>query len=185
MKSVFLIVAVLALSPALWAQGFSYSMPAAEAGFKWGTAKQSGADSDKQDVAFQLGGSVVMNFSEGLGLKTGLFYSERSFKSEFPGGTEGKGKITYFEVPLHFMFKLEDYAGIYAGPGLAVKLGDEYTPGNLADVKDLVVPVTLGAQFKFTPLLGANIFFETVPGDLAQGVENYRAVGVNLLVAFD
>lgn len=176
---------ILATTGAFAQQGLSYSMPAIEGGFKWGSASQNGADSNKQSLSFQLGGSVVMNFSSAFGLRTGLFYTERSFKSEFPGGITGEGKITYFEVPAQLMFKFEDYAGVYFGPSLAVKLGDEYKPGNMRDVKDLVIPLTFGAQFKFNPLMGANIFFETVPGELANGVENSRAVGVNLLFVMD
>lgn len=186
MKQFLTVAAVMLVACGAWAQqGLSYSMPAIEAGFKWGSANQNGADSNKQDLAFQLGGSVVLNFSTAIGLRTGLFYSERAFKSEFPGGTTGEGKITYFEVPAHLMFKLEDYAGVYVGPSLAVKLGDEYSPGNMTDVKDMVVPLTFGAQFKFTPVLGLNVFFETVPGELANGIKNSRAVGVNLLIAMD
>jgi hypothetical protein len=49
----------------------------------------------------------------------------------------------------------------------------------------MVMPLTIGAQFKFLPNIGANVFFETVSGELARGVENSRAVGVNLLITLD
>ncbi|MEQ1666237.1 MAG: hypothetical protein ABL927_12775 [Bdellovibrionales bacterium] len=114
-----------------------------------------------------------------------MFYSERPFKSELSAASTVSGKISYFEVPVLLMFKFEDFAGVYVGPSFGVKLGDELKPGNLTDVKSLVIPLTFGAQFKFTPALGANVFFETVPGDLAKDLSNSRAVGVNLLIALD
>lgn len=174
------------LSSAAFAQSpnVSYSMPAVEFGFKWNSADLDGVSSNKQDIGFQLGASTVFNFAPTFGLKTGLFYSERPFKAD-AAGTEVKGKVTYFEVPAFFMFKFEDYAGVYVGPSLAVKLGDEISPGTLQDVKGMIIPITFGAQFKFVENFGANIFFETVPGDLAKGVKNSRAVGANLLFTFD
>jgi|GEM_PF-1022053 len=166
--------------------GISYLMPAVEVGFKWNTASFTNSVSDKQEVGAQLGVSAVFNLSENFGLKSGMFYSERPFKSEFKEVDNIKtGKLTYFELPLHFMFKFEDFAGAYVGPSLAVKLGDELKPGSLVNPKSLVLPITFGAQFKFTPALGANVFFETVPGDLATDLSNSRAVGINLLFALD
>lgn len=184
-----LALCLLVMSTTVYAQqatsGLSYSMPAVEVGFKWNTAKITNSISDKQEVGYQLGISSVFNFSTSFGLRTGLFYSERPFKSEFSANSSSKGKITYFEVPAQLMFKFEDYAGAYFGPSFAVKLGDEVSSGSLADVKSLIMPITFGAQFKFTPLLGANVFFETVPGDLAADVSNSRAVGVNVLFTLD
>jgi hypothetical protein len=83
------------------------------------------------------------------------------------------------------MFKFEDFAGVYVGPSLAIKLGDESSAGALTSVKSIVIPITFGAQFKFASSMGANIFFETVLGDLATGISNSRAVGVNLLITLD
>ena len=159
-------------------------MPAVEAGFKWNTAKITGSTSDKQEVGFQLGISTIMNFGAKFGLRTGMFYAERPFASEVSGLTL-KGKISYFDVPAQLMFKFEEYAGVYVGPSLSIKLGDEASTGSLSEPKSMVIPLTFGAQFKFVPNLGANIFFETVPGDLANGVSNSRAVGVNFLFTLD
>ncbi|MCC2678559.1 MAG: hypothetical protein K0R29_1135 [Pseudobdellovibrio sp.] len=161
-----------------------YSMVAAEVGFKSNSVTATGSTSDNQVTGFQLGVSGVYNFSEKFGLKSGLFYVERPFSSDF-GTSEVKGKVTYFEVPAFFMLKFEEYAGVYVGPSLGIKLGDELKPGSLTGIKAMVVPLTFGAQFKFLPNFGANVFFETIGGELATGVENSRAVGVNLMFALD
>ncbi len=161
-----------------------YSMVAAEVGFKSNSVTATGSTSDNQVTGFQLGISGVYNISEKFGLKSGLFYVERPFSSDF-GASEVKGKVTYFEVPAFFMLKFEEYAGVYVGPSLAIKLGDELKPGSLAGVKSMVVPLTFGAQFKFLPNFGANVFFETIGGEIATGVDNSRAVGVNLMISID
>ena len=176
-------IATLALAQTSLAS-MSYSMPAVEGGFRWSSAELDQATSNKMDIGFQLGGSVVLNFTPEFGLKTGLLYVERPFKSEV-AGTEVKGKVSYFDVPAFFMFKLEDYAGIYAGPSFSFKLADEITPGTMTDIKGMVMPITLGAQFKFASNLGVNIFFETLPSEMAKGIKNSRAVGATLLVTFD
>lgn len=160
----------------------SYSMPALEVGFKWNSMDFEPSASSKQSSALQLGGSMVFNFHEQMGLRTGLFYSERTFKSDLTDG-----KLTYAEIPLHFMFKFEDYAGVYLGPSLSNKLGDECNcgGGSLQNIKSFIMPITFGAQFKFTPNLGLNLFYETIPSDLATGIKNSRGIGLNVLLAFD
>lgn len=166
----------------------AYSMPALEVGFKLNTMDADGATSNKQTQAFQAGGSIVFDFAENFGLKTGLMYSERTFKNE-SGLLEQKGKLTYFDVPLHLMFKFEDYAGIFFGPSFSTKLGDECTANvgscSLTDVKSTIMPLTFGAQFKMTPNLGLNLFFETISGEVADGLKSSRGVGANLLFTFD
>jgi hypothetical protein len=161
-----------------------YSMAGLEFGFKSNTASIANSTSNKQENGFQLGVSGVYNIGESFGLKSGLMYSERPFSADF-ALTSSKGKITYFEIPLQFMLKFEEYAGVYVGPSISLKMSDEGSPAGLANVKSMIVPLTIGAQFKFLPNLGANVFFETVSGELATNVENSRAVGVNLIITLD
>lgn len=182
MKRILFASAMLFLTAA--SAEVSYSMPAIEAGFKWSAMDVAGTGSDKQDLGIQIGGSVVLNFAEQFGLRTGLFYSERPFKQENAGVTYD-GKLTYAEVPVHFMFKLEDYAGIYVGPSIAMKISEDVNTGSLEDAKSMVIPLTLGAQFKFAPNLGVNLFFETVGGKIADNLKDSRGIGANLLIAFD
>ncbi|MBC7742413.1 MAG: outer membrane beta-barrel protein [Bdellovibrionaceae bacterium] len=176
------------LSSAAFAQkdspNISYSMPSVEAGIRWSSADAPAGSSAKQALGIQLGASTVFNFAPSFGLKTGLFYVERPFLFD-TSGAESKGKITYFDIPAFFMFKFEEYAGVYFGPSLSFKLGDESTPKALSGIKGTVIPLTLGAQFKFTSTFGLNVFFETLSGDSATGLSNNRAVGASLMIAFD
>lgn len=187
MKNLFASILSLFLAAPAFAD-VSYSMPAVEGGFKWNSMDFDGSSSNKQTLAFQMGGSLVVNFNQDFGLKTGLFYSERTFKSDFTGVGSIDGKITYADIPLLLMFKLEDYAGLYAGLTLANKIGDECNScggSDLTGIKSLVTPITIGGQFKFSEYLGLNIFFETVSGKLADNIKASRGIGANLLIAFD
>lgn len=178
----------IASAQEVWGQGggSSYSMPAVEVGFRSGSAKIEDSTSDKQGLGYQLGATAVFNLAEKFGLKTGLMYTERAFKSTV-SGQNIEGKITYFDIPLFVMFKLEDFVGIYVGPTVSFQIGDDVkgSTTGFTDIESMIIPITLGAQFKFTPDLGLNVFFENVSGDLAQGVDKYRAVGATLMIALD
>lgn len=200
MKKILLALCILSASTSAFAQevwgkggGISYSMAGIEGGFRWNSADTDTASSNKQEIGYQIGGSAVFDMTENFGIKTGLFYTDRPFKSTFattPGSPDvtGSGKISYFDVPVYAMFKFEDYAGVYAGASLGIKLGDEYSMssggGSLTDVKGMIIPITFGAQFKMTPSMGVNLFFETA-GELAKGIKSSRAVGANVLFTFD
>lgn len=180
-----LLFAILSLGFVSAAQAdISYSMPAVEAGFKWSSMELENSSSNKQALGFQLGGSIVLDFHKSFGIKTGLLYSERPFNADFAGNTT-EGKITYADIPVLFMLKLEDYAGIYIGPSISMKIGDEVKGRTLTKVKSMVMPITLGGQFKFAPNFGLNIFFENISGEVADQVSNSRGIGANLLIAFD
>lgn len=187
MKKLLALVIVLA-STTVFAQrnspNISYSMAGIEGGFKWSSADVDNADSNKSTIGYMVGASAVFNIAPEFGLKTGLFYNERPFESTV-GTITVKGKVSYVDVPVLFMFKFEDYAGIYIGPSLSMKLADEVSPGKLNSVKGMVIPLTVGGQFKFAPNLGVNLYFETVTSEIATGVKNTRAVGANLLLTFD
>lgn len=166
----------------------SYSMAGLEAGFKWSSMDADGSGSNKQSLGYQIGASGTFDIATNFAIKSGLFYSERPFKVTDTIGNfnfETTGKITYFDIPVLLMFKFEDYAGVYFGPSFSIKMSDEISTGSLKNIKDTVIPITIGGQFKFAPNLGLNVFFETISGQLADGLKNSRAVGANLLVTFD
>ena len=176
------LAATLSLSTAFGA--ISYSMPSLEGGFKWNSMDVDGADSNKQSLGWQIGGSTVINFTPDFGLRTGLFYAERTFKAE-SSGSDLTGKITYADIPVHLMYKLEDYAGIYFGPSISTKIGDETNGPKLTGVKSMINPLTFGAAFKFQENMGINIFFETIGSDLADHVTASRGIGANFMFTFN
>lgn len=182
-----IVMGLIAVSACLFTQPasaeLSYTMPALELGFKWNSMDLKNASSNKQTLGFQMGGSVVIDLNDTLGLRTGLFYSERPFKSDSITG-EVSGKITYIDVPVHFMFMLEDYAGIYVGPSLSMKLGDEVNVGSLTGVKSMITPIAFGGAFKVAENFGLNLFFETIPSALSDDLEASRGIGINGFFTF-
>lgn len=168
--------------------GLDYSMAGIEVGFNWNTMDFSNATSNKSVLGFQLGGTAVINFNQMFGLKTGLYYVQKPFENDTPVGNV-KGKLTYATVPLLFMLKFEDYAGVYLGPSLSMLMSDEASLSSgtysLSGKKAMVIPFTIGGQFKFTPMLGVNVFYEVVNGNLADNLSNSRAFGAGLLITFD
>ena len=194
MKNFFTILLTMSLLLVCSANAeIGYSMPALEVGFKLNTMDVDSATSNKQSQAFQAGGSIVFDLgssdSRDFGIKTGLFYSERTYKNEF-SSTAFEGKISYAEIPLQIMFKFEDYAGIYFGPSFATKLSDECTgtactTSGVVKPSSSIMPLTFGAQFKMFPNLGLSLFFETISSDISSNLKNSRAIGANLLLVFD
>lgn len=190
-KKLFTAATVSFLMASMAHAEIAYSMPALELGLKLNTMDADNSTSNKQSQAFQAGGSMVFDFGDsGFGLKTGLMYSERTFKNEFTAGlTTQEGQISYFDIPLQIMFKFEDYAGIFFGPSFSTKLGDECktTTGTctLTNVKSSIMPMTFGAQFKMAANFGLGLFFETYSGEVATGLKSSRGVGANLLFVFD
>ncbi len=161
-----------------------------EAGFRQQSG-DAGTFTTSSQNGLQLGVSSVFQFSERLAIKSGMFYVERPLNyTDTTLATDVKTKLTYFDVPLYLMFMFEEYAGVYIGPSVSILLNQkaETNSGatvNLNDKKSMLVPITLGAHFKFSPDYGLNLFFETISADVSNPLKNYRAVGANFILAFD
>lgn len=180
--------------------GASAMAAASDYGAVFGFRSQSGdldpatstGVTSKAAIGYQLGITTSFQMNGPLNLRTGLMYVERPLKvSVTANGDEADYKLTYFDVPVLLSYKFEDYAAIYAGVSLSVNLSNSasgkgtLSTAKITDAKSLIVPISLGAAFRFAQQIGADVFFETVPGDLALGLKSYRAVGVNLLYFFD
>ncbi|MBL7670451.1 MAG: outer membrane beta-barrel protein [Bdellovibrionaceae bacterium] len=180
--------------------GASAMAAASDYGAVFGFRSQSGdldpatttTNTSKAAIGYQLGITTSFQMSGPLNLRTGLMYVERPLKvSSIASGDEADYKLTYFDVPVLLSYKFEDYAAVYAGVSLSVNLSSSasgkgsLSAAKVTDAKSMIVPITLGAAFRFAPQIGADVFFETVPGELALGLKSYRAVGVNLLYFFD
>lgn len=179
----FLISAITLLSLQAWSA--NYTDAAIEAGFRQqnGTVEGVGVD-EKAKNGFQVGVSGAFPISDMFSFRTGLFYVEKPLEYEVGGASEDI-RFTYFEVPATAMYKFAEYAGVYAGLNVDVNLSDDCGTTNCQSVQSLTTPFVMGAAFKFAPQLGANVFFESGSSKLADGVKDFRAVGVNLMVTVD
>lgn len=188
-------VVALVLSCFVSATAFAADV-ALEVGFRQqsGSVDATGVTT-KSQLGYQLGASAFFPMNDGFGLRTGLFYVQRPLMLEDDAGTsEAKLNLNYFEIPLQAAYKFEDYASIFAGTALSVKLDDSvsgktglFNVGSykMEEVKDTVFPIVVGASFMFAPQIGATLFFETIGGDVAKDLNGYRAVGANLRVTFE
>ncbi len=160
----------------------NYTDAAVELGFRQqnGTYDGEGID-EKAQTGFQVGVSGAFPIADKFSFRTGMFYVEKPLEAD--GGV--KTKFTYFQVPVTGMFKFQEYAGVYFGVNAEVNLGSDCEPGSCDDVKSLTTPFVVGAAFKFASQLGANVFFESGSGEVADGVKDFRAVGANLMITFD
>lgn len=183
------------------AVGVSAGAAASDYGVVFGFRSQSGdldtalstTATSKSAIGYQLGVTTSFQLSGALNFRTGLMYMERPLKISSTTGTAGEAdiKLTYFDVPALLSFKFEDYAAIYGGVNLSMNLSKSlsgtgsYATTTVNEVKSMLVPIVLGAAFRFAPQIGADVFFETIPGETAQYYKSYRAVGVNLLYFLD
>lgn len=188
MKKIFALAVSFIIGSSALAAGSDYGIAA---GFR----SQSGEiDSTTQTTSaaagYQVGAVASFEISGALNFRTGLMYVERPLKVNITSSGESADiKITYFDIPATLAYKFAEYASVYGGVHLAANLSNSVSgpgyAGKLTDVKSMVVPITIGAVFRFAPQIGADLFFETMSGDVALGLKNYRAVGANLLYFFD
>lgn len=120
------------------------------------------------------------------GLRTGAMVAPRYVNlSNTRKGTVEINYI-YLDVPATLMLKFNEVAGVFAGPILSFNYSKEVSCSLQADcvatdVKSVVVPWTLGLNFKILPQIGGELFYEYVPGDLSTNVSNMTTVGANFI----
>jgi hypothetical protein len=172
---------------------------AADLGLEVGFRQQSGSTglanhSSQSKTGYQVGFGGFFPMSDNFGIRSGLFYVSRPLGIETDSGlVKGTADVTlnYFEIPVAAAYQFEDYANLFAGVALSMNLDSSYSgtgtlgSGKVEEVKSVIVPIILGATFKFAPQLGATVFFETASGDVAKNLKDYKAVGASLVVTFE
>lgn len=187
----FLIVLCLSL-----ASSFAFAMGSANqfgvaAGLHTNSA-DSGTTGTSVDskTSFQVGGLGIFDTGSLFGIRAGFFYTQRNF--DFSTLTaDGDVKLTYFDVPVTALFKFNEWGGAFIGPVFALNVADSCTisVGSCdADPKSLNVGLQLGATYRFAPFVGAEVYYELLPGSLSSdssGFKDYKSIGANLVVYFD
>lgn len=157
-------------------------------GLEAGIRQQSGdfesGNAAKSQMGLQFGATAHFPISGPLHLRTGMLYTQRPLVEELAGG-DNKVSMNYLDIPVALMYKFEEYAGVFAGVSLALNLDKSADSGTVQDVKSPLVPILIGASFKFAPQMGVALYYESASGDVARGIKDYRAVGANLMITFD
>jgi hypothetical protein len=141
--------------------------------------------SSRNSYQFGLLGFLPI-WNEFAGLRTGGLISPRYVTINNTDSGAVEINYVYIDVPATLMFKFTEYAGIFAGPVLSFNYSKEVSCSLRADcaatdVKSVVAPWILGLHFKFLPQIGAELYYEIVPGDLSANVSQMTAVGANFI----
>lgn len=181
-------ILVSAMSAAMISTKANAADFALQAGFRSQSGTSATGTTAKSQTAFQLGGIGTFDLSGPLAVRSGFEYVQRNVNfTNDSTSAETATKLNYFDIPVGLMYKF-DYGGVYAGVALGMNLDSSASGGGvnkLTDVQSMIVPVQIGATFKFAPQLGANIFFETIGGNVAKDLSSYKAVGANLVIFWD
>ena len=154
-----------------------------------GDTSVSGGSTDSKSAA-QFGVFGIMPISGAWNLRTGLPYTQRPLTEKI-SGVENNIDMNYVDIPLNIMYKFESYAGVYLGVNLAINMDKKCSLANctMSDVASPLIPIVVGAAFKFAPNFGVNFYFESASGKVVSvnnhDLKNYRAIGANLLLTFD
>lgn len=195
MRTFAAIVMSLILSSVAFAESAADRHQSNSIAFEAGVRQQSGttditSSTAKSQMGYQIGGTVLIPINT-LAFRSGLFYVNRPIQlSADDGSGSSTLSFTSFDVPLQLAYHLDDYSHVYGGVVLSMNVGaDASNSGSyttkITGTTSMMVPVQIGAAFKFAPGIGADFFFETMSGNVADHVSAFRSVGVNLLFTFD
>lgn len=134
---------------------------------------------------WQVGGVAKFALHEKWNLRTGFVYLQRSYEIAPSGGTSTDWKFTYFEIPVGIMYKFSDFGGAFVGPAIDLNVSKDCGSGSCSGVNSTILPIQIGASFKFAPQMGFEFYYETSSSKIADGVTNPKAVAANFMITFD
>lgn len=161
------------------------------AGFRSGSTETDLRNaSTETKTGFAAGGIFNLGLMDPWVLRTGFIISGRPASL----GPTVQGKVDlnfyYVDVPATVMLRFSEAAGVFAGPVIAFNQSKETTCSiatncGAQNVKSVIVPWQMGLQFKLMPQLGGEVFYEYIPGSLADNVAEMKTVGINALIFFE
>jgi hypothetical protein len=137
-----------------------------------------------------LGVIGIFDLSEKFQGRLGFLYNQRNFTIK-TGAASTDINLAYIDVPVTGVYRFADYAGVFAGPVLTLLASKEIknTAGTATFSKSpesLNLGLQFGATFKFAPQMGAEIYYELIPGAFAPDhLKAAKTVGLNFLVTFE
>lgn len=156
---------------------------AIEAGVRQQSGDTDGGGSTSSQMGLQFGATANIQMKDKLHLRTGMLYTQRNLTID--GSPDNKVEISYLDIPVTLMYMFEEYAGAFLGVNLALNLDKKSSQGPVTGLESQMLPIVVGASFKFHPDFGVSIYYESASGKVADGLKDYRAVGANLLITFD
>lgn len=141
---------------------------------------------------YQAGILGFIEMNPVLLFRSGFIYTNRIFTSKATGSaTELEYNYSYFDIPATVMYKFSDFGGVFGGAVIAMNAGKSCSGANCSTdgVKSSLVGIQFGASFKFAPQMGAELYYETISGDVQSAAgsanNNAKSVVANFLITFE
>jgi hypothetical protein len=155
-----------------------------ELGIRQQSASSSVAGvSTSTEMAYQFGLIGAFPMTEAVLFRSGFFYTQRPITVKL-GTTTTKYTFNYFDIPLTVLWKVNDFGGVYGGVNLALAASADCDNCGVSVDKKGAMPLVIGGSFKFAPNFGIDVYFEAMD-KFNDNFKEGRAVGANLLIAFD
>jgi hypothetical protein len=143
-------------------------------------------------VGFQAGVIGFIDLTGPLSFRSGFLYSQRTYTTTV-ASLDTDYKLAYFDIPVTLMYKFAEYGGVFGGVVLANNASKECsTAGCSTDgVKSSMVGYQVGASFKFAPQMGAQFYYEMLPGNIQDsstavvGLKDGKSVVANFMFTFE
>ena len=136
---------------------------------------------------YEAGVVGFFDISDKLMIRSGFIYTQRSYTLS-TALASGDFTYTYFQIPVGLMYKFSDFGGAFVGPAIAFNASKTCTFGSNCTptgVQSSIIPIQIGASFKFAPQLGAAFYYEVVPGKLDDNIQNAKAIVADLMITFE
>lgn len=142
-------------------------------------------------TGYQAGVLGFIDVAQALSVRTGFIYTQRIF-SITDSTSATNYNYSYFDVPITLMYKFSEFGGIFGGAVLALNSGKSCSGiANCSTdgVKSSLTGFQFGASFKFAPQMGAELYYESISGDIQAsggvGGKDAKSVGANFLITFE
>lgn len=166
----------------------SFKSQAQFMGFEAGIRQQSATAetagvSTNTEMAYQFGLVGAFPLQDKFLFRSGFLYTQRPITVK--GSPDQKYSFNYFDIPLTFLWKFNEFGGVYGGFNLSlVASADCSSCGNTSVDKKSAMPLVIGGTFKFAPDFGIDVYYEML-SKVNDSFKEARTVGANLLITFD
>lgn len=187
MQKLFIFLTTFVMIGSAQAQEF-----AAIAGIHSARVSDTTEDSEST-LGYRFGLIAKVDLTDTVFFRSGLMYTSRQYEETNAAGTTNIDyKFAYVDVPALFQVKITDIFSIYAGPVIAINVGDKVEGQSAGlpvsysenDMKSLYLLGQLGANFDFDGI-GFDVYVERGFGDIYDnGEKDYAIFGANVMYWF-
>jgi hypothetical protein len=141
-------------------------------------------------TGFEAGILMNVPLINGIEVRSGFLYVQRY--AQIKNTAQGIVDINYayFDIPATLAYRFADTASVFAGADIAFNQSPQVECSSspnceASEVKSVIFPLQVGVEFRFLPQMGAELFYEYIPGDISANVQNMKTVGINLTFQFE